>query len=159
MNALVLYDSQFGNTERIAEAITLVLQEVLTTRLGTTTEIGDCAEALHDVDLLVVGGPTQAHGVSPNLKPSLECLGERSLHGVRAAVFDTRLHGPRFVTGSAAVRLARMLRRRGAWIVVPPASFIVGGREGPLDAGEVDRARAWAREVLRAVGIRVAVPA
>ena len=55
MNALVLYESRFGNTERVAEAIALALQEAVPTRLATVEEVTDCAEALHDVDLLVVG--------------------------------------------------------------------------------------------------------
>jgi len=95
------------------------------------------------------------HGVSGGLRHLVESLGDESLKGIRTAAFDTRLHGMKVVTGSAAVRLGRLLRRRGAWLVVPPASFIVEAREGPLQQGEVDHANAWAAEVLRAVGIRV----
>jgi flavodoxin len=155
MNALVLYESRFGNTERIAEAIALLLQEAVPTRLAVVEDVTDCAETLHGVDLLVVGGPTHAHGVSQHLRDALECLGEHSLDGIRVAAFDTRVPGPRLITGSAAVRLARLLRRRGGWLVVPPANFIVEGREGPLERGEVEHARAWAAEVLHAVGVRV----
>lgn len=155
MNALVLYESRFGNTERVAEAIALALQEAVPTRLAAVEEVTDCAEALRGIDLLVVGGPTHAHGISQQLRSAMECLDERALHGIRVAVFDTRIPGPRLVTGSAAVRLARLLRRRGGWLVVPPANFIVEGREGPLEPGEVEHARAWAVEVLHAVGIRV----
>jgi len=155
MNALVLYESRFGNTERVAEAIALALQEAVPTKLAAVEEVTDCAETLRGIDLLVVGGPTHSHGISQHLRDTLECLGERSLAGIRVAVFDTRIPGPRLVTGSAAVRLARLLRRRGGWLVVPPANFIVEGREGPLEHGEVEHARAWATEVLHAVGVRV----
>jgi flavodoxin len=155
MNALVLYESRFGNTERIAEAVALALQEAVPTRLAAVEEVTDCAETLHGVDLLVVGGPTHAHGISEQLRAVLECLGEHSLDGIRVAAFDTRISGPRLVTGSAAVRLARLLRRRGGWLVVPPANFIVEGREGPLGRGEAEHARVWTAEVLRAVGVRV----
>jgi len=154
MNALVLYDSRYGNTERIAEAIALAVQEAMPTRLASVEDVADCDEALHDVDLLVIGGPTQKHGMSDPLKGTLSCLGEHSLEGIRVAVFDTRIHGARIVTGSAAVRLGRVLRRRGAWLVVPAASFIVDGTTGPLHAGELEHAREWAHEVLRAVGVR-----
>ena len=154
MNALVLYDSKYGNTERVAEALALTLQEALPTRLASVDESPDCSEALRDVDLLVVGGPTHRHGISRPLRELLSCLGAHSLDGVRVAVFDTRLHGPRMATGSAAARLDRMLRRDGAWLVVPPASFIVDADLGPLHRGELDHARAWAQDVLRAVGIR-----
>lgn len=153
MNALVLYDSRYGNTERIAEAVALAVQEALPTRLAAVEDVADCGEALHDVDLLLIGGPTHRHGVSDPLKATLSCLGDHSLEGIRVAVFDTRVHGARVVTGSAAVRLGRLLRRRGAWLVVPPASFIVDGTEGPLHRGEVEHARAWAHDVLHAVGV------
>jgi flavodoxin len=154
MNTLVLYESRFGNTERIAEAIALVLQESVPTRLAAVADVEDCGEALREVSLLVVGGPTQKHGVSPTLKETLACLGDQALEGKKAATFDTRVHGPRVVTGSAAARLERLLRKHGAWIVVPPASFLVGATEGPLDPGELERASAWTLDVLRAIGVR-----
>jgi len=155
MNALVLYESRFGNTERVAEAIALALQEAVPTRLAAVEDVSDCAGALRGIDLLVVGGPTHAHGISQQLRTVMEGLDEHALNGIRVAAFDTRVPGPRLVTGSAAVRLARLLRRHGGWLVVPPANFIVEGREGPLEPGEVEHARAWAVEVLHAVGIRV----
>jgi len=155
MNALVLYDTKFGNTERIAETIALAFQEAVPTRLTAIDDVTDLMAELDGVDILVVGGPTQIHGISAGLRHMIESLGEGSLKGIRTAAFDTRLHGMKLVTGSAAVRLGRLMRRRGAWLVVPPASFIVEGREGPLQEGEVDHANAWAAEVLHAVGIRV----
>lgn len=155
MNALVLYDSKYGNTERIAETIALALQEALPTRLASIDEVDDCEEWLRGIDLLVVGGPTHRHGISDRLKTSLACLGDTALGGIRVAVFDTRVHGSRLVTGSAAARLAKLLRHRGAWVVVPPASFIVGGTEGPLREGEVERAHEWTRDVLETVGVRL----
>ena len=78
---------------------------------------------------------------------------EQGRDEVALFTFDTRLHGPRIVTGSAAVRLAKVLRRHGAWVVVPPASFLVQAAEGPLDGCELDHAREWAHEVLQAIGI------
>ena len=154
MNALVLYESKYGNTEHVAEAIALVLQESVQTRLATVADVESCSEALRGVGLLVVGGPTHRHGISTLLHDALTRLGGDALHGVKGATFDTRLHGPRIVTGSAAVRLAKILRRHGAWVVVPPASFLVQTSEGPLDGCEIDHAREWAHEVLQAVGIR-----
>lgn len=156
MKALVLYDSKFGNTELVAEAVALALQESVPTRLASVGELGDCADALAGLDLLVVGGPTQRHGISPPLQDTLACLDASTLGGVRAAAFDTRAHGARVLTGSAAVRLARLLRHRGAWLVVAPESFVVEGREGPLERGELEHAREWALDVLHAIGVRTA---
>jgi len=155
MNALVLYDSKYGNTERIAETIALALQEALPTRLASIDDVDDIEDLLHGIDLLVVGGPTHRHGLSGPLRTPLARLGESALGGVRVAVFDTRVHGSRLVTGSAAARLVKLLRHRGAWVIVPPASFIVGGTEGPLLEGENEHAQTWAQEVLEAIGIRL----
>jgi flavodoxin len=154
MNALVLYDSRYGNTERIAEAVALAVQEAMPTRLASIDEIEDCESALRGVDLLVIGGPTHRHGISDPLKAVLSCLGDHALEGIRVATFDTRAHGARVLTGSAAVRLGRTLRHHGAWLVVPPASFIVDTATGPLHRGELEHARNWAHEVLHALGTR-----
>jgi menaquinone-dependent protoporphyrinogen IX oxidase len=159
MNTLVLYESKFGNTERVAEAIALVLQESVPTRLAAVSDVDDCAEALQGISLLVVGGPTHRHGVSTTLQETLACLEDHALEGVKVATFDTRLHGPRVLTGSAGVGLERFLRKHGAWVVVPPMSFLVGATEGPLDSGELEHARAWTIDVLRAIGVRPHEPA
>ena len=74
--------------------------------------------------------------------------------GRLAATFDTRATKVRSLPGSAARGAARAMRRAGFRLVVPSASFYVGDVEGPLDDGELDRARAWGR----ALG-KVLVPA
>ena len=158
MNALVLYDSRYGNTERIAETVALVVQLAMPTRLATVEEAAEDGELLRDLDLLLVGGPTHRHGISDPLEAVLTALDPRALDDVRAATFDTRLHGMRLVTGSAAVRLGRLLRRRGAWLVPPPASFVVDGTVGPLRDGEIEHARAWTEDVLRCAGVRGRAP-
>jgi hypothetical protein len=67
--------------------------------------------------------------------------------GRPTAVFDTRLPGEQRRTGSAAVKLGRMLRRMGALPLVPPESFFVTGVRGPLKAGELARATLWGRRL------------
>lgn len=136
MNAVILYDSEFGNTERLAFAVAAALEETGSVRL---VRAGDELD-LDSVELLVVGGPTQRHGVSPRLRAAIEALPPLRL---KAAVFDTRYRRSRFVTGSAAVRVAKCLRRKGASVLVAPESFFVGEFGGPLEAGEVERAYAW----------------
>jgi len=140
MKVLVVYDSKFGNTERIAQMIAERLQrhgsvELMTVELAPRT-------MPHSLNLLVVGGPTQGHGASPALRGWLEGL--EPAHGVRAGAFDTRFAKPRWLTGSAARVIARRLGRLGFHMVGDPESFFVAHTEGPLLEGEHDRAAARA---------------
>ena len=82
----------------------------------------------------------------------LGCPATATWDGIRVAVFDTRGARRAVVDRLGRVRLARLVRRHGAWLVVPPASFIVQGREGPLERGEVEHAHAWTAELLQAHG-------
>ncbi len=161
MRALVVYESMFGNTREIAAAIADGLR---TTAEVDVVEVG--AAPLRppaDVDLLVVGGPTHAFGMSRpttrqdagkqageqplvsrgiGIREWLEAL-DRPARTVRAAAFDTRVRPPR-LPGSAARAADRRLRHAGLLIVSPPESFWVAGTPGPLRDGETDRARTWA---------------
>jgi hypothetical protein len=101
MNALIVYDSTFGNTERIARAIAGRLESALLIRAeeAGTLERPEC-------DLLIVAGPTQRHGVSPALREWLERLPRGALKDVPAAAFDTRYRMSWLLSGSAAARIA-----------------------------------------------------
>jgi hypothetical protein len=164
MRALVVFESMFGNTQVIANAIAEGLSgpiQVETVEVGlAATRIGD------DVGLLVVGGPTHAFGMSRpgtrqdaarqtsaglvstgiGLREWLDGL-QRSA-GVAVAAFDTRISKPR-LPGSAARAAEKHLRRLGFRVVAPAASFYVEGTMGPLVEGERERARRWG-ESLRA---------
>lgn len=150
MSALVVYESHYGNGQRIADAIA----EELGTRAVPVASAPDLLDA--DVDLLVAGGPT--HGLTLSSAVSrataratggadgVDGLGDwlRSLAvgpPPRIALFTTHTSP---LSGSAAKAAKRLLSRRG----VPThavAAFLVGGQQGPLKDGEIDRARDWAR--------------
>ncbi len=155
MKALIVFDSLYGNTERIAGAIGAAL--------GADTPVLNVnkadAAALLNVDLLVVGSPTQGGRPSPAMKEWLARIPAGGLKGVRAAAFDTRFAagGRGFamrllirVVGVAAPRIAATLRSKGADVALEPEGFIVEGKEGPLQAGELERAAHWGQEVLQA---------
>ncbi len=147
MNALILYDSKYGNTEEIAEAIGAELQRHMPTRVVVATGEADLRHALEGVSLLVIGGPTQGHSVSPAMHRLVDDLEPGSLDGVAVATFDTRRSMPRVLSGSAAATLQGRLRRAGAKIVAPPASFEVTANEGPLVDGELRRAHAFGQSL------------
>jgi flavodoxin len=145
MNIQIIYDSQYGNTERVARAIAEGLgEDARVDRVddGTRVEAG--------VALLVIGGPTQGHGAGPTMVTFLERLPQ--LDGVAVAAFDTRLTWPKLLSGAASDRIARALRDHGAHLVAEPESFLVTGREGPLVDGELERATSWGHAVRTTVG-------
>jgi flavodoxin len=146
MNSLVVYESKFGNTQKVAEGIAKGLGS---DGLARVVEVEDpYALTLDAVDLLVIGGPTQAHGMSPAMRVYLDALISRAPAGMRAAIFDTRLKGPGFLWGSAAKAIAEQLRKAAFLVVVPPESFLVEGMKEPrLVDGEEQRAQAWAVEI------------
>mgnify|MGYP001821665400 CR=1 FL=1 len=162
MKALIVYDSVYGNTKQVALAIGAVIQNGLThADECSTCYLGDVEpQDLSGVDLLVFGAPTQQFRPAPNARNFLKRMPKHSLHGVIFAAFDTRIteeeiqsHG-RVVTklfdvfGYAAPRIADRLEKAGGKMLVAPEGFFVGGTEGPLTDGELERAAHWANEIL-----------
>ena len=144
MRTLVIYDTKFGNTERIAEAIA---RGAGTHGAVQVTDIAGAAGSLPErPDLLLVGGPTQRRGPSPTLRDFLDSM-PPNLQGVPAASFDTRYRGSTLLMGSAAREAGKRIQKGGARMVVPPESFFIS-RGGPLErqgleAGELARAEQW----------------
>lgn len=120
--------------------------------------------SLDGVDLLVVGAPTHVHGMSSAMsrRSALEQKGEEGpqrrgvrgwlrelpeVEGCRAAAFDTRIDKSVVLVGSAARGIAKRLSRHGFELVAPARSFFVRDSEGPLEDGELERARRWAQQV------------
>jgi flavodoxin len=146
MNALVVYDSHYGNTERIAQAIADTL-----CMYGPTTAIRlDPVHPvpLQGVDLLVIGCPTQGFRPTPVIISLLDRISPAAQKDLAVACFDTRFRGWLW-RHSAAVVMARQLQTKGVKPLVPPESFFVKAmkKEGPLLPGELGRAEAWAHKL------------
>lgn len=142
MNTLVIYDSKYGNTEKLAEVIAYVFGD--DTKLVKTGEFRP--EMLDGKELLIIGSPTQSWNPSLSTIYLLLRLRAKYLKGIKAAAFDTGFRNEK--SGSAASKIDRRLRRLGCQMVVPPERFYVADTEGPLEDGEVERAREWARRIL-----------
>jgi flavodoxin len=142
MNGLIVYESMFGNTQRVAEAIGAALREQVPVDVQA---IGELDQLPPDLDLLVVGGPTYAHGVEAAMKAFLDRLPAGSLEGVMAAAFDTRIDWPKLLSGAASKGIAQRLTAKGARLIAEPESFRVADKDGPLVEGEEARAIAWGR--------------
>jgi hypothetical protein len=169
VRTLIVYETLFGNAKLVAEAIGDGL------RAGGEVSVVDvraATEAIEDVDLLVVGGPTHQLGLTrPGSRRQAETQYEEAPpaaqtglrewiaalqmpRGTAAAVFDTRLNHPSVlrVLDHAARTTGRLLERRGAHTVAPPQRFLVESATGPLLPHETDRARDWGQTLLRLAG-------
>jgi hypothetical protein len=173
MTTLLVFESMFGNTQQIADAVAEGLAEHLPVE---QVEVGAAPTVIgHDVELLVIGGPTHAFGLSRSgtrqsaaqqaedglvstgigLREWLGTLPEGS-SDVAVATFDTRISKPR-LPGSAAAAAEKRLRRLGFRVLARSQSFFVEGTTGPLVRGERERARRWGEEL--AVGLAAPRPA
>ena len=148
INALVIYHSQFGNTQQVAEAVAEVFQGAGTARTLSVDRL--TAAELQDVDLVVMGTPTHKMNLPQAVRPVFEKLPRRILRGVSVAAFDTSYKMSAFLARfTAAKRVDRKLRRLGGKRLVPPETFhIHQHHEGPLYDGEIERARGWAETIL-----------
>jgi len=166
MDVTVVYESLFGNTRAIAEAIAAGARQA---DPAASVRLIPVAEASHagigEPGLLIVGGPTHAMRMTSQRtrraglratdeaphdnEPGAEGPGVRDFlktlppprPGSRAAAFDTRLAYPQ--AGGAAHSISRHLRRHGYQLTAKPQGFVVKGTYGPLREGEWERARAW----------------
>jgi flavodoxin len=157
MKAFVVYDSQYGNTEKIAQIIASILKqqgEVEVTRVGNVKP-----EHLKGIELLIIGSPTQQFRPTALMKTFLNNIPKNGLTGVKVGVFDTRLTLaeiekspplPFFVKlfGYAAERMVKVIQAKGGELLLPGEGFFVEGTEGPLVQGEEQRAEKWARNIL-----------
>ncbi|HMD93860.1 MAG TPA: flavodoxin domain-containing protein, partial [Trebonia sp.] len=175
--AVVVYESMYGNTHQVAEAIGAGLEPACSVTVVPVSQV--TAESLAGADLVVVGGPTHLHGMSraatrksaagearkpgsgleldpdasgPGLR---EWLGSLGRHQAKAAAFDTRLHGPGALTGRASKGVARSLRAHGFDLAAKPESFLVT-RKNQLDPRETERARAWGSALAATIAPRLA---
>ncbi len=152
MKVLIVYDSVFGNTEKVARAMGAALEEpaeVAVKHVGDVT-----SDDLTGVSALIVGSPTRKFTATPAIKAWIKGLPPGSLEGVHVAAFDTRIEVTddtpgilRFFVklfGYAAEPMAAKLVKKGGTQGLEPAGFIVEGTEGPMGEGELKRAAAWA---------------
>jgi flavodoxin len=154
MKTLVLYESFFGNTEKVARAIGSALG-LADTDIVRISEVKPAQ--LDGVELLIVGTPTRAFQASPDTKAFLKSLPAKSLVGKKVAAFDTRAEmtdkTPGFlkfmagIFGYAAEPVNKQLLKKGGTQIQTPGWFYVLESEGPLKDGELEHAAEWAKGI------------
>jgi flavodoxin len=149
MNTVIVYDSQYGNTEHIAQAIAETLcrfGQAQVVRIDPNRQV-----SLQKVDLLILGSPTQGFRSTQAMQSWLGSVSSQQLRGLVIACFDTRFQGLLWRI-SAAPSMTKQLHTKGVELIVPPESFFVKAmeKEGPLLAGERERAVRWALSIHQA---------
>ena len=172
MRAVVVYESMYGNTHLVADAIGAGLETAFDVWV---VPVSQAAPAVLDgAALVVVGGPTHVHGMTrestrkaaveaadkpasplklepdaagPGLREWFASLGH---YPVKAAAFDTRMHAPAALTGRASKGVARLLRAHGFDVIAEPESFVVTKRDR-LEPHETTRAREWGTKLAASI--------
>jgi flavodoxin I len=156
MKSLVIFDSQYGNTERVARAIGAALGSQGEVEVIRVQDVKP--KNLEGIHSLIVGSPTQRFRPTMAITEFLKNLPKDSLKGVQVAAFDTRLTEDEIeavrvlaffvsVFGYAARPISPRLRKKGGEPTLPPEGFLVDGMEGPLLDGELERAAEWAKRI------------
>jgi len=152
MKTLIVYDSMYGNTEKIARAIGDAITGDV--RVLRASEAGP--SDVKSIDFLIVGSPTQGFRATKPVQTFIEGIAKDALQNMKVVAFDTRMperdvgKGLRFIMkigGYAAPRIAEALKKKGGNLVVLPEGFLVKDKEGPLLEGELERASAWAKGI------------
>jgi flavodoxin len=153
MKALIVYDSMYGNTEKIAKSIGgAFTDDVKVLQAGEANP-----SELESIDLLIVGSPTQGFRPTESVQAFIKSIPGDAIKGIDVAAFDTRIPvsevgtGLRLIMkmgGYAAPRISQALKKKGGNLVVLPEGFFVKDKEGPLKEGELERATGWAKGIL-----------
>ncbi len=178
MRAVIVYESLYGNTHQIAEAIGDGVRQAEPDAQVTCLRVGDASpDVASGADLLVVGGPThmlrmssqrsRQMGIEAEQKAAAENKPthpiEPGADGPGVRDWSEGLHQaarggqaaafdtrlPSPLSGGAARGIARRLRRHGYMLAAKPEGFIVEGAQGPLRSGERERALAWGAGLAR----------
>ena len=150
MKGIVVYDTSYGNTKKIAETIAETLKES-----GIEVDLSYVKDAkkLKGYDFLVLGSPTKMGTMSLALRFFLGKVKSEEWVNKPFAAFDTenpenieqaRLQNKEW---SAAEKIAEKLEEKKMNRALPVLKALVIGQKGPLVEGEGDRAKDYAKDL------------
>lgn len=143
---IITYESKYGNTRLVAEAIA----EGVMTVSGVEADLGEIKEVdldkLVDYDAILVGSPNHMGRATRGIKNFIDKLGKLNLEGKLAAVFDTYMGGD---FEKAVKKMEKQLGEKvsGLKMPVPGLSVKVGGMKGPLVEGELPGCREFGAKI------------
>lgn len=160
MKSLILFRSHYGNTKQVAEAMAKEFGAH-----GGETIVADLRRRLpdlRDVDVVLVGAPTRMARVTWKALRTLKRLRKRGFTQRSVVIFDT--YGPiptdpeqlkkeeKWLTPGAAGIMHRTAKSLGLNVYPEAGRFEVSGTKGPLKDHELEKAAAFAKAFLLAIG-------
>jgi len=136
MKSIVVFDSNLGNTKKIAD----IIAKTLETNSISVSDVSD--NDLENLDLLIIGSPIIGWMPTQKMQTFLSKINHETISGVKFAAFDTRVK--LFIHGDAMKKIANKLITLGAIQITNPTAFYVKNKEGTLLEGETVKAAAWA---------------
>ncbi|MDH3364389.1 MAG: hypothetical protein OEM29_00050 [Thermoplasmata archaeon] len=156
LKAVIAVDSVYGNTKLVAEAFKEEIEKA-----GHEVELINLRKEFRvpsEGDLLFIGSPTRVAKMTAKAKKFVKKLDAAAWSGKTVVVFDTHMPLPddpekqkkamKWVEPGAAGRLSVLTAERGLKVHSPPLRFMVSDMKGPLAPGELEKARALAREII-----------
>lgn len=155
MNTLIIYDSAYGNTAKVAYVI-----ENEASAFGNVKHVmakDFKASDIAEVDVMFIGSPTQGGRPTQPISDLVNSLASDVYKRIPVATFDTRFatddHGFGLkilmkTIGFASPKIAASIKHKSGRILGSPEGFIVDDKEGPLLEGELKRTAEWTKKIL-----------
>lgn len=150
MKVIIIYDTVFNNTKKVAESMASELEtnnEVVLTQVNNASK-----HNLNEFDMIILGSPTRAFNPTKPISSYINSIKVEDITGKSVLLFDTRISAhdvnskvfnvfeKRF--GYATDTMTKKLTKKDADIL-DTKGFFVSGNEGPMNDGEFEKAQEW----------------
>ena len=156
---LVIYDTRYGNTWKVAAALTEGLGSVAGVEAACRPLDQVRSDDLEVAECIIIGGPTEFFSTSHHMKEFFRRISGYDLHRKYGFAFDTHARGR--LAGSAATSIERQMKTLGMAMLEPhqsaftldPTGGRVGGNRGrpSLEAGSEEHFRSIGAELGRSL--------
>jgi len=143
---IVVYESKYGNTKRVAETIIEGINEIekIEAVLKEPKHL-EPTEVL-DYDVILIGSPNHIDGPTRGIKKFIDKLGKIGLEGKLGAVFDTYMGGD---FNKAVRKMEKRINEKvpGLKLITSGLSIKVGGTKGPIVEGELPKCKEFGKKL------------
>jgi flavorubredoxin len=143
---LIIYESKYGNTKSVAEAIAEGMREVP----GVEAVLNEVKEVkldkITEFDAIVVGSPNHIGSATKGIRKFIDEVGKLSPGVKLGAVFDTYIGGD---FEKAVKKMEKQIGEKvpGLKLAAPGLSIKVEGMKGPISEGELPRGKEFGAKV------------